>query len=82
MTVDNRGELHFGKDILGLFGLVGIFVILLSASILFKDLGAGPNQLAPLNTLVSSVGLATGSYATYIVGHVIVRTRGENGGGK
>lgn len=78
MTVDEKNQVHFGRDILGLFALVGIFAFLYGIQILLHDAGISTADLAPMRTLTATLGTSAGLYATYIVGHVIVSTRKDN----
>jgi hypothetical protein len=79
MTISQNGEIRFGRDILPLFGLLALFILLLSAHLLFVRLGAGATGLAELDTLTAAVGAACGSYISYIVLRVVVLTRGQGG---
>lgn len=83
MTYDQAGDrIQFGRDILWMFASIGLFVVLLSVSVLLRDLGARESDLTQFNLLLTGAGGLCASMIGYIVARVLFLTRHAGGGGQ
>lgn len=79
-STGRAGVVHFGSDILILFALYGLLCAVTGIIFGLSVIGLMGDGLAPLKGAAAALGLAAGSYSTYIVTRVINGIRSGGGG--